>query len=168
MRNSPANHPCWSDAKASAEAMPEQKTNISAASLNPYRAGIQFVQGFHGTCATRMMHMPRPRKKSSRGSRGRRAAALSDTPDIGPRFDAARDDAEAGSFPRLRERRAQLRDIRDLGARASEGFGDLCITRPPHGDAAALELRLVLLQRDQLQALVLQDHDNDRQRLIPQ
>ena len=38
--------------KASAEAKPEQNTNISAASLGPKRAGIHKIQSFRGVCAT--------------------------------------------------------------------------------------------------------------------
>src|SRR4051812_31384077 len=105
--------------------MPEQKTNISAASLRPKRAGIQSVHGFQGTCATRMMHMPRPRKKSSRGSRARAAAAFSDEPVIGPCPHAARDDAERGPVARLRERPAQFLHASDIFARAPEGSGDV-------------------------------------------
>src|SRR3954454_22455568 len=52
-----------------AEAKPEQKTNISAASLGPNRAGMNSVTGLPGTWATRMMAMARPRKTSRRGSR---------------------------------------------------------------------------------------------------
>ena len=56
--------------KASAEAKPEQNTNISVASLGPKRAGIQSFQGLSGKCAMKMMNIARPRKKSSRVSRG--------------------------------------------------------------------------------------------------
>src|SRR5215212_3770032 len=56
--------------KARAEAAPEQKTKISVASLKPNRAGIASAHPLSGTCATKMMNIPRPRKKSSRGSRG--------------------------------------------------------------------------------------------------
>ena len=58
-----------------AEAMPEQKTKISVASENPKRAGIQRTHQFPGVCAMRMMNIASPRKKSSRGSRTRAAAA---------------------------------------------------------------------------------------------
>ena len=55
--------------KASAEAKPEQKTNISVASLGPKRAGIQSFQGLSGRWAMKMMNIARPRKKSSLASR---------------------------------------------------------------------------------------------------
>ena len=72
MRSVPIGTPCRSKTapKASAEAMPEQKTKISVASEKPKRAGIHNVHGLPGVCASRMMNIARPRKKSSRGSRG--------------------------------------------------------------------------------------------------
>jgi hypothetical protein len=54
--------------------MPEQKTKISVASENPKRAGIHKVQVLPGACASRMINIAMPRKKSSRGSRGVLAA----------------------------------------------------------------------------------------------
>ena len=56
--------------------MPEQNTKISVASEKPNRAGIHSVQGLSRICATTMMNMARPRKKSSRMSRGRDAARV--------------------------------------------------------------------------------------------
>ena len=52
-----------------AEAMPEQNTKISVASEKPKRAGIQLLKKLFGVCATRMMNIASPRKKSSRRSR---------------------------------------------------------------------------------------------------
>src|SRR5918995_4677539 len=75
MRAAPSTQPAVSKTrpKASADATPEQNTKISVASLKPKRAGIQSAHGFVGICAIRMMNIPKPRKKSSRGSRGRSA-----------------------------------------------------------------------------------------------
>src|ERR1700722_205057 len=58
------------------EAMPEQKTKMSAGSENPNRAGTHWTQSLLGTCEMSMMSKPTPRKKSSRISRGRAGADL--------------------------------------------------------------------------------------------
>jgi hypothetical protein len=58
------------------EAMPEQKTKMSAGSENPNRAGTQLTQSLLGTCEMSMMSKTRPRKKSSRISRERTGAGL--------------------------------------------------------------------------------------------
>jgi len=63
--------------------MPEQKTKISVASEKPKRAGIQSANQSLGICATKMMNIAKPRKKSSRGSRRLGVPALLLTSECG-------------------------------------------------------------------------------------
>ena len=64
--------------KAIAEAMPEQKTKISAESEKPKWPGIHCESQLFGECETRITNIASPRKKSSLGSRGAgRGAAFS-------------------------------------------------------------------------------------------
>src|SRR5271165_3613231 len=76
MRAVPVRQPRRTNIEPNARALahPEQNTNISAADEKPNRAGMYSVQLFSGTCATKMISIASPRKKSSRRSRERAAA----------------------------------------------------------------------------------------------
>src|SRR5271166_3342297 len=75
MRAVPVRQPRRTNIEPNARALaqPEQNTNISAADEKPNLAGMYSVQLFPGTCATKIISIASPRKKSSRRSRTRAA-----------------------------------------------------------------------------------------------